>query len=81
MPVRPKLRIAGLDVEVVSTAEAERASVTVCVPWSWKSDFADDMRSACVACGVDVRHRPYAPVKPPKVCLSCAPDWIMATRH
>jgi hypothetical protein len=77
----PKVRIAGLDVEVVPEHIAETVAFMVCAKWDGPVYFTDDVRAVCVACGVAIRHRPYAPKRPPKVCMTCAPDWMLATRH
>jgi hypothetical protein len=77
----PKVRIAGIEAEVVSAEVAETCTAQVCVPWDGPAYFADDVRGACVACGRAVRYRPYSPKRPPKVCIGCAPEWLAATRH
>lgn len=67
--------------ETVSVEEAETADMCICMPWHGPHDFNDNIRGVCVGCGVAVRFRPYAPKRPPKVCIGCAPGWIAATRH
>lgn len=69
------------EIKIVSDAEAETAEIYVCMPWVGPHNYDDDQRGVCVACGVAVRYRPYAPKRPAKVCIDCAPTWIAATRH
>ena len=63
-----KARIGGIDVELVTEAEAEAVDVVVCGEASF---FADDVRTVCGSCGATVFHRPHVPVRPPKLCLAC----------
>jgi hypothetical protein len=63
-------------VEFVSTAEAETADVMVCMDWSSPPILPDNQRARCGVCGGAVQHRPDAPKKPMRVCVSCAPSVI-----
>ena len=66
-----KATVAGIPIEIVSGQECEKADWWVCVPWSTPARFPNDIRGTCCACGMAVRHRPYAPKKPPKICVRC----------
>ena len=66
-----KTRIFGIPVTVASEEECERADYLVCVPWEGPRYFIDDQKGACCRCFRAVRFRPYAPKKPPKICLEC----------
>lgn len=67
-----KTEILGIPVTVVSDEVAEQATAVACAPWSFDSPFTDDVRTDCAICGAAIRHRPYVPKKPPKLCLPCA---------
>lgn len=69
-----KIKVAGLDVQVVSDEEAEKADLVVCVEAGTESEEfkKDNIYTNCVDCGVAITHRPHAPKKPPKVCMLCA---------
>ena len=71
-----KIKIGGIEAEMVSEAEAETADMVVCVPWEWGSPFSDDICGYCVTCGRSIRYRPHAPKRPPKICLKCAAEAI-----
>ena len=66
MRLRPK---------VVSDAEAETASMVICMrvadlPVGY---FKDDVITDCaLGCGFQIRHRPHMPKRPLKVCMQCA---------
>jgi hypothetical protein len=66
-----KVIIGGVPVTIVSDDQAETADYVVCVSWSTPSIFSNDQRATCCACGVAVRHRPYIPKKPAKLCMEC----------
>lgn len=34
--------------------------------------FENNIITQCCVCDCDIQHRPYAPSKPPKICVSCA---------
>ncbi len=69
-----KVEIAGIEATVVSEAEAEECDAVVCVLKSQPSIFADDVFAPCAHCGVELRHRPHAPKRPPKLCFDCVLD-------
>lgn len=75
-----KIRIpgTGIEAEVVSDEETEKASMTICVRVADMpvGHFAGDLFATCSVCGALVRHRPYAPKAPPKVCMQCAAGLI-----
>jgi hypothetical protein len=71
-----RVTIGTLEVEVVSQEQAERAAIYVCVPWSGTAYFPDDVRATCAGCGGAIRHRPNAPRRPMKLCLTCAAGWV-----
>ncbi len=72
MTDRRTVQIAGLPVQVVDNAEAERAALVMCAPATMPAHFPDDVIAACAWCGCAIRHRPHVPKKPPKVCMGCA---------
>lgn len=59
-------------VQVCSEEEAEASDFVACVPASVLMLVPDNVITECVDCRIPVQHRPYAPKKPPKVCLTCA---------
>jgi hypothetical protein len=68
-PIHPK-------IQFVSTEQAEQADVMVCMSWTDPPVLRDNLQAACGVCGHLVQHRPNAPVRPMKVCVSCAPSII-----
>ncbi len=38
--------------------------------------FSDNIITQCSVCECDIQHRPYAPTKPPKICISCAAQQV-----
>ncbi|NIJ07190.1 hypothetical protein FHS31_000786 [Sphingomonas vulcanisoli] len=68
------IEIAGVEVAVVSQEECEAAEMVVCVRKGAFSPFADNVEAPCAWCGETVIFRPYAPIKPPKVCMQCVAD-------
>ena len=78
---RARSKRSTVKIDVVSDAEAETADVYVCATWDGPRYFDDDQRGVCCGCGVAIRFRPYGPKRPPKVCTTCAPVWVEATRH
>lgn len=60
--------IDGIPGTVVSEAECEAADYVVCGP---TSHFADDVHTTCSSCDAAIVHRPYAPLRPPKICVEC----------
>lgn len=66
--IAERVNLAGVDVSIVSSGEAlEQVSYVVCGD---VSNFPDDVHTRC-SCGAAIVHRPYAPKKPPKICLNC----------
>lgn len=63
------LRIGGKEVKVVSQEDAEKVDFVVCGPTSY---FPDDVKTVCAQCRTPIVHRPHAPKRPPKVCMTCA---------
>jgi hypothetical protein len=70
--MRTTIRIAGADIEVVPDEEAEKCDWVVCMPWKGVHYFDDDVMGRCAVCGIEVRYRPHAPKKPPRICVECA---------
>lgn len=79
MPRYPKVRIGGIEATVVPDSVAEECAVAMCAPWDGPRYFSDDVKATCVGCGRAVRHRPYMPKKPMKLCMECAIAWV--SRH
>ena len=73
-----KLRIGGLEATVVSDAEAEKCDIRVCAFWDGPAYFTDDVKGVCAGCGIALRHRPYGPHRPMKLCAVCAAGWVGA---
>jgi hypothetical protein len=65
------VNIHGLEVEVVSDADAEACAFVVCADAELLMPFADNVFTTCSDCGRGIQHRPYAPKRPPKICMSC----------
>jgi hypothetical protein len=63
-------------VTFVSTKEGETADFLVCMEWTNPPIMPDNQRSKCGVCGHLVQHRPEAPKRPMKLCVSCAPSVI-----
>jgi hypothetical protein len=76
-----KIRVAGIDVTLVSEAEAELSPICICVEWTDPPVLADNVRAACAFCHRPIQHRPSVPRKPPKVCIGCGTEWATATHH
>jgi hypothetical protein len=70
-----RVTIGGLELEIVTPEQAARAAVCVCALWDGPVYFTDDVKAACGGCGVAVRHRPYIPARPTKLCMACAMRW------
>jgi hypothetical protein len=73
-PSTPEERLKELldKVQIVSDEEAENVDMVVCLPDSGPRYFDDDVTTSCAWCGIPIRHRPYVPKRPPKVCIHCA---------
>lgn len=71
-----KFRIpgTGIDAEVVSDEETEKAALVICVRVEDmpEGEFLDDILTVCGVCEEPIRHRPHVPKTPPKVCMQCA---------
>lgn len=59
-------------IEAISPAEAETVDYVVCAPADFPTPFTGNVKTVCAACGAAIMHRPYAPKRPPKVCVACA---------
>jgi len=60
------------EIKVVSDEEAEECEYAVCASWATCAEYSDDnIKTNCCKCGAEIGHRPYAPTKPPKICLIC----------
>lgn len=60
-----------LPITVVSGEDAEKAEFVICARKTTPAHFAGDDSGVCCACGEEVRFRPHAPKKPPKMCMEC----------
>jgi hypothetical protein len=69
-----RITINGVDIEVISCEQAERATLYVCGWAALATPFADNVLTNCAFCQTPVVHRPHAPKTPLKVCLTCAID-------
>ena len=67
----PTINIGGLEIEVASPEECEKATLVVCADASM-SLYPDDVQTVCAWCRRPIVHRPYMPLTPPKVCMGCA---------
>jgi len=74
MPGKHTITVQGVEIEVVSEDEAEKSDWFVCMPWKGVHYFDDDAMGHCTVCGIEVRYRPSAPKKPPRICLKCASE-------
>jgi hypothetical protein len=68
MATMAKMKIGGLDVEVVDNAAAEKATFVVCGP---VSHYPDDVHTTCALCSTPIAHRPHVPLMPAKICIDC----------
>jgi hypothetical protein len=76
-----KVRIGPIEANVVSNEVAETADIYVCADWDGPVYFTDDLKASCAMCRRAVRHRPYGPKRPMKLCMKCGLGWAEATRH
>ena len=60
-----------MTLRVVTDAEAEKATVIMCMPDTGVRYFSDDVETTCSQCGCAIIHRPHVPAGPPKVCVDC----------
>lgn len=65
-----------MKVEFVTPEQAEEMDVLVCVPWTTPPLLPDNQRGTCAMCQGRVQLRPYAPKRPMRVCVDCAPGVI-----
>jgi hypothetical protein len=65
------IKLGGLEVKVVSEAEAEATDACICMLADYNSPFTDNEFGVCSKCGAAVMFRPYMPKKPPKICMPC----------
>jgi hypothetical protein len=75
---------AHITLDVVDQAAAEACDAVVCVRIADMpvGHFPDDVIVDCaLGCGFQVRHRPYMPKAPPKVCMQCGLDLATAVRQ
>lgn len=63
-------------MEIMNRDFAETCDLYVCRP-AGEMPLADNKLAQCSSCGVTIMHRPDGPVKPKKVCMTCA---ILKTR-
>ena len=66
------VNLGGLECDIVTDEEAERADFVGCMSVTTPLIFPDNETGPCVDCGDPLQWRPYAPRKPPRVCLFCA---------
>ncbi|MHB8574931.1 MAG: hypothetical protein ACYDCQ_06310 [Dehalococcoidia bacterium] len=59
-------------ISIVGQANGDSADYVVCARNGTGYSHADDVRSVCAVCGGGIHYRPYAPARPPKICLDCA---------
>jgi hypothetical protein len=65
-------KVLDMGINIVTVDEAENSDIVVCVRADSEKYFDDDVYTVCAQCSVAIRHRPYAPKTPPKVCFACA---------
>jgi hypothetical protein len=68
------VELGGIPVQIGSEEECEATDFVVCVPRScFPRDkcFPDNVETVCCDCGTAVIHRPYAPKRPPRICIGC----------
>jgi hypothetical protein len=57
--------------QIVEPEEAEIADAMICIAITDPLIFPDNEIASCADCGKLLQHRPNAPKKPKKVCISC----------
>lgn len=69
--------------EKIDSHEAEECSFVVCqvVDLDHPNYYPDNIITQCSVCNCDIQHRPYAPKKPPKLCVSCAANKVRAEKE
>lgn len=65
---------APVPIHVVTAEEAEKADYFVCMRAGNPSPFVDNVFGICAHCRTPIYFRPYAPTRPPKICVECALD-------
>jgi hypothetical protein len=63
---------------VASAKDCEDASYLVCVLATMTSPFTDNERGVCSICERAVIFRPYAPKRPPRICIDCMIELVKA---
>lgn len=58
----------------IPRGDGEDADFVVCqlINLDHEIYFDDNVITDCTRCGERIQHRPYAPKKPPKICIKCA---------
>lgn len=65
------MHIGGLEIPIVSDAEAEASAALVCVPVTSPLLWPGNLTGPCSKCGEMVQWHPSSPSKPPRFCMSC----------
>jgi len=73
---RRYLSIDGMPIAMISATEAETRDVLVCIAWTTPPRLPDNQRASCGHCGCALQHRPYAPRRPLKLCMTCAMSYV-----
>jgi hypothetical protein len=60
------------DIQDAARRLSESIEVVACITDEGPEYFDDDIHTTCADCGVGIRHRPWIPPRPKKVCLRCA---------
>jgi hypothetical protein len=61
-----------MKVKIVSDEEAEESDAVVCALWeTCQKHSSDNIKANCADCNCEIGYRPYAPVKPIKICIQC----------
>lgn len=68
----PTIHLPGLPPVTVSDEKAEQAPYVICAPAEGPVFFSDDVLTTCSFCGCAIRHRPYMPKRPKKICPTCS---------
>ena len=62
---------------IATQAPPSNSDVVMCVPYSFASEFVDDVSGTCNWCGTTVRLRPHMPQNTQKICLPCVhTHWV-----
>jgi hypothetical protein len=58
----------------------DEQTTLICMPATWPAIFVDDVLDhVCATCGVQVRHRPHAPIDVRYLCGTCFKAEIQAS--